>query len=276
LIRNQSFNKQYIEAELEKLNAALTRKTRIFVAGGAALAFYGLKEATKDIDVVVEKRTEFHSLVSALRIVGYKGPTRRLGITYAKMRASAILENIDGFRWDIFERVIAGKLLLSGGMISRSRISYDKTKLHVRSLSKEDIFLLKSVTGRDLDLDDMRIVAESGINWSHVKTECQAQASRTGRMWEDALCEQLIELRKRMGITAPIEKSICEIADQKILENWITQKVGAGINTVKDLATTAHEPESVIRKTTSRLIHKGNLRVDRSTKTHRFRLPKHH
>ena len=276
MIRNQTFNKQYIETELEKLNAALPRKTRIFVAGGAAMAFYGLKEATKDIDVVVERRTELHSLVSALRAVGYKRPTGSLGTTYTKMRASAILENTDGFRWDIFERVIAGKLSLSTGMISRSRISYDKTKLHVRSLSNEDIFLLKSVTGRELDLDDMRIVAESGINWNYVKTECQAQTSRTGRMWEDALCEQLIELRERMKITAPIEKSICEIADQKILENWIIQKVGAGINTVKDLARSADEPDSVIRKATSRLIRKGNLRVDRSTKTHRFRLPKHH
>jgi hypothetical protein len=275
LIRNQVFNKQYVETELEKLNAALTRKTRIFVAGGAAMAFYGLKEATKDVDIVVERRTELHSLVSALRVVGYKRPTGSLGITYAKMRASAILENKDGFRWDIFERVIAGKLSLSKGMISRSRISYDKTKLHVRSLSNEDIFLLKSVTGRELDLDDMRIVAESDINWNHVKTECQAQASRTGRVWEDALCQQLIELRERMGITAPIEKSICEIADQKILENWIMQKVGAGINTVKDLARTADEPESVIRKATSRLIHEGNLRVDRSTKKHRFRLARH-
>jgi hypothetical protein len=276
LIRNQTFNKQYVETELEKLNSALRRRTRVFVAGGAALAFYGLKEATKDIDVVVKTRTELHSLVSALRAVGYKRPPGSLGRTYTKMEASAILENTDGFRWDIFERVIAGKLSLSRGMISRSRISYDKTKLHVRSLSNEDIFLLKSVTGRELDLDDMRIVAESGMNWNHVKTECQGQASRTGRVWEDALCQQLIELRERMGITAPIEKSICEIADQKILENWIMQKVGAGINTVKDLARTAHERESVIRKATSRLIHKGNLRVDRSTKTHRFGLPKHH
>jgi hypothetical protein len=274
LIRNRTFNRQYIETELEKLNAALTRKTRIFVAGGAAMAFYRLKEATKDIDVVVERRTELHSLVSALRVVGYKRPTGSLGTTYKKMKASAILENTDGFRWDIFERVIAGKLSLSTGMISRSRILYDKTKLDVRSLSNEDIFLLKSVTGRELDLDDMRRIAESGINWNHVKTECQAQASRTGRIWEDALCEKLVELRERMKITAPIEKSICEIADQKILENWIIQKVGAGINTVKDLARTADEPDSVIREATSRLIHKGNLRVDRSAKTHRFRLPR--
>ena len=150
------------------------------------------------------------------------------------------------------------------------------TRLHSRSLCKEDILLLKSVTERDLDLEDMRIVAESGINWNHVKIECQAQASLTGRIWEDALCEKLIDLRQRMKIAAPIEKSICEIADQKILENWIIRKVGAGINTVKDLARTADEPESVIREATARLIHKRNLRVDRSTKTHRFRLPKRH
>jgi hypothetical protein len=274
LIRDQKFNRRYIEMELEKLNAALTRRTRVFVAGGAAMAFYGLKEATKDIDVVVEKRTELHSLVSALRALGYKRPTGLVETTYAKMRASAILENTDGFRWDVFERVIARKLSLSKGMISRSRILYDETKLHLRALSKEDIFLLKSITGRDLDLEDMRIVAESGINWNDVKIECQAQASRTGRIWEDALCEKLIELGERMKIAAPIEKSICEIADQKILENWIIRKVGTGINTVKDLARTAGEPESAIREAISRLIRKGNLSVDRSKRMHRFRLPK--
>jgi len=272
LIRNQKFNKRYMENELQKLEAALRMKIRIFITGGAAMAFYGLKEATKDIDVVVEKRSEFRTLVSALRALGYKRPKGSVGVTYTKLRADAILENTDGFRWDIFERVIARKLSLSQGMINRSRILYDRPTLHLGSLSKEDIFLLKSVTDRDLDLEDMRIVAESGINWNHVKIECQAQASRTGRIWEAALCEKLIELRERMKIAAPIEKTICEISDQRILENWIIRKVGTGINTVKGLARDAAEPESAIREAISRLIRKGDLRVDRSKKTHRFRL----
>ena len=272
MIRNQKFTKRYIENELQKLDAALRRKIRIFVSGGAAIAFYGLKEATKDIDVVVEERSEFRTLVSALRSLGCIRPKSSVGATPAQMGANAILENADGFRWDIFERVIARKLSLSQGMIDRSRILYDKGRLNVRSLSKEDIFLLKSVTDRDLDLEDMRIVAESGINWNQVKMECQAQASRTGRIWEDALCEKLIELRERMKIAAPIEKSICRIADQRILENWIMHKVGAGANTVKDLVRDAAEPESVIREAISRLIRKGDLTVDRSKKMHRFRL----
>jgi len=161
-------------------------------------------------------------------------------------------------------------------MINRSHILYNTPTLHVRSLSKEDIFLLKSVTDRDLDLEDMSIIVESGINWNQVKIECRAQASRTGRIWEDVLCEKLIGLRERMKIAAPIEKPICQIADQRILENWVMRKVGAGINTVTDLARDAAEPESVIRKAISRLIRKGDLTVDRSKKMRRFRPTERH
>lgn len=47
-----NFDRQYIENELQKLAATLVEKNTVFVAGGAAMAFYGLKEATRDIDVV--------------------------------------------------------------------------------------------------------------------------------------------------------------------------------------------------------------------------------
>lgn len=271
MIRNQ-FNKDYIENELQKLSTLLRRRTRLFVAGGAAMAFYGLKEATKDIDVVVERRSGLHSLMSALRTGGYAYPKHGLGFTYTRMRAKAILENGDGFRWDIFERVIANKLSLSKGMVSKSHVIFNKAKLHVRSLSKEDIFLLKSVTERDFDLDDMRIVAESGIDWNRVKTECHSQASRSERIWEDALCEKLIDLRERMNVVSPIEKSICRIADQRILERWIIKRVGAGVNTVNDLAREAGEPKWVIRKALAELVEKRDLGVKREGRLHTFAL----
>ena len=266
------FNRDYVENQLQKLSTLLRRRTRIFVAGGAAMAFYGLKEATKDIDVVVEERSGLRLLVSALHKVGYAYPKHSLSVTYRRMRAKAILENSNGFRWDIFERVVANKLSLSGGMVERSRVIFNNAKLHVRSLSKEDIFLLKSVTERDFDLDDMRIVAESGIDWKTVKTECHSQASRSERIWEDALCEKLIDLRERMSVVSPIEKSICQIADQTILERWIVKKVGAGVNTVNDLAREAAEPKWVIRKALAELVEKRDLVVKREGRLHTFGL----
>lgn len=47
----RNFNLEYIEKELEKLSFSLENEMTIYVAGGCAMAYYKLKEATKDIDV---------------------------------------------------------------------------------------------------------------------------------------------------------------------------------------------------------------------------------
>lgn len=91
-----NFDRQYIENELQKLAATLVEKNTVFIAGGAAMSFYGLKEATKDIDVVVQTKANVDSLVLALRALGYSDPRQGVTINYARMRATAILENIDG------------------------------------------------------------------------------------------------------------------------------------------------------------------------------------
>ncbi|MDP6155916.1 MAG: hypothetical protein QF682_07245 [Candidatus Thermoplasmatota archaeon] len=43
-------------------------------------------------------------------------------------------------------------------------------------MSPEDLFLFKSITERELDLDDMRILVESGVNWDVIFHECQKQS----------------------------------------------------------------------------------------------------
>lgn len=275
MIRRRSFNRLYVENELRKIATALTHKTTIFVAGGAAMAFYGLKEATKDIDVVVHTRDDAKSIVLALRKLGYTDPRHRIAVNYRRMKASAILENHDGFRWDIFEGVIAGKLSLSMGMTRRSQKLFDNGNLQASLLRKEDIFLLKSVTERDLDVEDMGISAESGVDWDVIAKECRSQALHSPIIWEDALCSRLMDLKNRRGIISPIEKEICRIADQKILEAWITRKVSEGLCTVKDLAVDAGEPEHVIRKAIRRLVRKKVLTANRSAKPHRFTTRRH-
>lgn len=270
MIERRNFNRQYIENELRKLAAVLRQKTTVFVAGGAAMAFYGLKEATKDIDVIAQSGSDVDSLVSVLRTLGYADPSPALTIDYRQMKASAILENSDGFRWDIFEWVIAGKLSLSKGMIKRSRRLTDNRELQARFLSKEDIFLLKSVTDREGDIEDMGTIAESGIDWNVIAEECELQASRSGVLWEDALCSRLIDLREGRGVASPIEKIICRMADQKLLDLWIVNRVREGINTVKDLVEEGGEPEHVIRRAIARLVQRRVLMVDRSVKPRRF------
>ncbi len=265
-----NFDRQYIENELQKLAGSLVKKSAVFVGGGAAMAFYGLKEATKDVDVVVQTQDDVNSLALALRALGYSDPRRGVTVKYARMRATMILENSEGFRWDIFERVVARKLSLSGNMVARSQLLFERGNLQVRLLSKEDIFLLKSVTDRARDLEDMGVVAESGVDWSIIAAECDCQSLHSKVVWEDALCSRLMDLRERRGIVSPIEKRICRLADQKFLEGWIVRRIREGISTIKGLAKEAGEPEHLIRKVVEKLVRTNRLSVDQSTRPYRY------
>lgn len=266
----RNFDSRYVESELQKLSSKLGRKTVVYVAGGAAMALTNLKEATKDIDVVVATSDEVKSLVSGLRLLGYRDPRQSLTIKRIRMFARDILENPDGFRWDIFEKVVANKLYLSEGMIERSQSHLSSNTLSVRLLSKEDIFLLKSVTDRERDLEDMKTVAESSPNWKTIDNECRWQTAHSNRTWEDDLCNRLQELKANYGITSPIQKRICKVADEKVLEEGIKLQLRKGTNTVKDIAREIGEPESTVRKALAGLVEKRIVSVHRSKKPHEF------
>lgn len=213
-----NFDRAYLNRELRRLESKLQRGVTIYVAGGGAMALVDLKVGTKDIDVVLDSITQVDSLTSALRRLGYVDPRKIVPTRRFKMPERAVLENKDQFRWDIYERAIANKLVLSKGMIGRTRDYPTGSKtLRVKLLAREDIFLLKSVTERAGDLEDMRRLAEAGLDWSRISEECQWQTSHTRTIWENAVCERLKELRIQYKIRSPIEKRICKIAEQKVL-----------------------------------------------------------
>ncbi len=91
----------------------------LYLIGGGAMSFQNLKVATKDIDVVLRSTRELELTRKALLSLGYFVPCIRGG-AYAKMNTSAILENSDGFRWDLFVQVVCNGLQLSESMAKRS------------------------------------------------------------------------------------------------------------------------------------------------------------
>jgi hypothetical protein len=76
--KRPNFDWPYILTELQDLGKAVKQKVTIFVAGGAAMAFLGLKIATKDIDVIVRTHAEVSRLDSCLRRIGYAPPKTTL------------------------------------------------------------------------------------------------------------------------------------------------------------------------------------------------------
>ena len=150
------FGLPYVEGELRSIAAHLPAQVTLAVFGGAAMARMGLKTATKDIDVVVRTEREAVDIGVALAASGYSEPAALEG-PYRRMGARRVIENRDGFRWDVFADMIIG-FEFSEGMWSRTTPWMEEGDLGVRQAPAEAIFILKALTERERDRDDMNLL----------------------------------------------------------------------------------------------------------------------
>ena len=128
-----------------------------------------MKEATKDIDVVVRSRNDMNLIRLALTRMGYSIPAIRG--PYKQRQASLIMENQDKFRWDIFVDIVCGGLRLSDAMIDRSVNLFSMDKVSIYMISLEDIFIFKSVTSRERDREDMYQLFLQGLDFTVIRDE---------------------------------------------------------------------------------------------------------
>jgi hypothetical protein len=94
---------------------------------------------------------------------------------YNELSATA-MENLEGFRWEIFVEYVAKKLALTNSIRLRTSKIFSGGKLTVSRLSNEDMFLMKSMTERDRDLEDMALIARTGTDYKLVLNECMQQS----------------------------------------------------------------------------------------------------
>jgi len=158
-----------LKNEIEKLDGALSDHVDLYLIGGGSMSFQNLKDATKDIDVVVRSENDMNLLKSALVRMGYSVPAIRG--PYRQMQASAIMENKDGFRWDIFVSVVCGGLKLSDAMADRATNLFSMDRVSINMISLEDIFIFKSITSRERDREDMYLLFLQGLDFNQIRNE---------------------------------------------------------------------------------------------------------
>jgi len=271
MTQRHSFDKDYLKQEFDKLDAIAKKSMTLYLIGGGAMAFYGLKVATKDIDIILCTAEELLSLKTALNSIGCKEPNpTTITKPYNDMQTSVMLENPDGFRWDVFLNKVCGKLTLSTEMKNRITPIYKGKKLTIVITSKEDLFLFKGITTREADLDDARILAQSGFNWGTIAHECTSQSQKSGLCWQDALYQTLVELKAKYSIESPIEKPLRKTAEQRIIQTTLLRQIGKGNNTVSVIAQAINEPEYFIRLELNRLVKNGVITMDKSAKPYKF------
>jgi hypothetical protein len=143
---------------------------------------------------------------------------------YETLDATIVMERSDKMRFDIFTRIVCGKLEIDEKMQSRAIFYKSFGNLDVCLMSGEDIFLFKGMTQRAADLDDMRILVERGIGWNIIKNTCFSQ--KKSALWADLLGGKLLDLKELHGIDSPIIKDMLDKADMDLLERVFRRIIG--------------------------------------------------
>ncbi|MCL2295504.1 MAG: hypothetical protein FWC29_00265, partial [Methanomassiliicoccaceae archaeon] len=152
-----------IASLFEELNISTKKDVDVFLIGGGALMKYGLRDETKDIDIVVSSNEEYEDLTKAFHSIGFS--KQAPGIAYGRMALSDILIRGE-YRVDLFCQCVCGKFTLSERMIERASIILALNKLKLYICSQSDIFLFKSMTERAGDLEDcFKLATEYELDW---------------------------------------------------------------------------------------------------------------
>lgn len=255
----KTFDSRYIEKELRKIDKNLTQKISLYMLGGGAMSFYDLKTATKDIDVILANEEEATSLIKALQKGGYEKIETKDPI-YIKMKTREIIENKDGFRWDIFVNKVCGGLTFSKDMIKRAEPFKIFSKIKIYLISPEDIFIFKAVTSRTRDREDMFTLFSHGLNIEVIKKEIQKQAKLDeNKAWISYFFIGLDELVNGYRVIFPDYEEFLGLAENEMLEKLILEFIQRKPHSLNDLVSILKCDKEEIKDILEEFIKQGKM-----------------
>ena len=241
-----NFTVDEIRARFREIGEHLRAPVAAYLIGGGAMAFRGLKDATKDVDLIATTPAQFKYLAKTLAALGFKVVA---GSDVPAVGASAVFADGGGFRLDVYcQRVLRG-LVFTEAMQGRSEQFVEFGKLRVFLTSNEDIFLFKSITERPRDLDDMASLARRGLSWETIYREAEEQTGISGTIWPAFLLVKLEELKDAKGIAAPGLARLRKLAEKLMLKWLVTQRLERGLTVADDIAKELGLPKRWIEKT---------------------------
>ncbi len=227
----------------EEIGKNLQKQTRAFIIGGENMRIKGLKPRTKDVDVVLENTDDYNSIMDALTKLGY---TPKGNIEYSKedlrLYPGIIMEHVNRSRIDLYTKKILRTLSLSSKMISRADLA-DFGNLRLGILKNEDVFLLKSVTSREGDVQDMAALVnmtyagsgqfrQTDFNWDIVWDEINEQEKESHtQSFSEIIYDNIEWLIEQTGITPPIRNKL----QRFVLDQQIKKLLREGEISVKDV-----------------------------------------
>lgn len=258
---NREFGQAYIREEFQRLESHAADGLALYLIGGGAMAFHDIKEATKDIDVVVQDGEAIRQLRSALESMGYS-VVEELDVEYEQLGAQLILENDDGCRFDVFNQQVVDKLIFSDSMRNRSQLLDESNDLAVFVAATEDIFLFKSVAGRTGDIADMNTLVQTGLDFDAIESELETQIELLGEeFFATFIGEALGDLEERFDVTTPLHDHVDSITVRVYEQLEILLAIEEDTE-ITELEETVAIPEDRLSTLLDDLERKGNIRRD--------------
>ncbi len=186
----------------ELISRSISRDIECYAFGGTAMMFYGYKDETKDIDLLFEDDASRDEFIKAIKSLGFNETTLVNIYIPEKLRDKNVprMFKREDSRFDIFLKKIF-KTVISPKMKEDLYAVHDfkgKFNLRVNVLRKEFIVLLKAVTERDRDFEDILTIVkkEKNLDWQYLIDEVIWQYKH-GDSWVLLDTEKmLMELKK--------------------------------------------------------------------------------
>lgn len=262
---------------LQDVDDQLDQSVEVYLVGGSAMTAHQLKDQTKDIDLVLGVSEEFELVRDALLDIGFvvkNEPTAE----FEGVGRTLELAGETGVQVDLFEEQIVGKLRLSTEMRERAEQIYGGESVAGFTLSKDDMFLLKGVAGRGYDPEDMLALVRSGLQFSVVGEELEAQLPvNTGTVEAHQLysySHPLMTFEQTItqfdGLPSEFTDRVEAFADRAFTERAVIEHLQTGsleievlCREVADNDDSIDQPETV-RKAVTTLVEKGIVERDRA------------
>jgi len=204
---------EYIQSVLDRVASNLGSDVTAYHIGGNAMCVLGLKDMTKDTDLVFLSEEEVKAFKNALLAAGFMEKEIVDLPEYRGLNAWGIFEEGGGgsireslpprMSFDLFLKKVCGKLNFSQGMVSRGREYITFGKLVNNVCSKEDVFMFKAMAGRSRDIEDMVLLVAGGIDWDVIAGEFLTQANNLSSAHKSIFISSVSRLSSEHNVSLP-------------------------------------------------------------------------
>lgn len=203
------------------ISKELKKKIVVYAIGGTAMMFFGLKEATLDIDLVFENEKDRKEFKKAVQNIGYK--EFNPAFVYGERINKPEMLKLDDSRLDLFiDKII--HFIFSKNMKERAKTIHQfGDNLIIKIADPHDLIMMKCATDRIKDKDDVKsILLNKTIDFDIIIKEAENQVKLGQKRAVFDLGCFLEDLKKIMNEKIPQEvlnklfKIVKKQAEQKV------------------------------------------------------------